>query len=141
MTFKAILNSCGILVVAAFLSGLFALGIANLKVTGIEFDKSGLLSGLISFSTGAIVATFLTLFHSKNKRIEILRGYSLASATLYLTVILSTALVSVSPLFLKINSTFLGFGIDNFVTVFAMMMTLQVILCLFMLISLFTKEP
>lgn len=113
--------------------------ITSLNIDGIVFDKSGLLDGLIAFNTGATLAIFLTLFHSENKRILFFRKYKQASSIIYVGVILNTAIVSISPLFLSITQKVFSIGVDNFVSSLALVLTIQVLVYLLMLIGLYTK--
>lgn len=140
MNTKAILITLAGLILIIGLSALAAILISSIELKGIEFNKEGLVTGLIAFDTSAIVATFLTLFHSENKRIKYFRSYKLASATMYMTVLMNTAIVSATPLFMTIDKKIVNFGVDNFVTVLAILLTIQVAIYLFMLMSLFTKD-
>lgn len=112
--------------------------IASLDI-GMTFDKNGLSSGLIAFNTSATLAIFLTLFHSEDRRITFLRQHRQASSIIYMGVIFNTAIVSVSPLFLSITQKIFNIGIDNLISTFTLVLTIQVMLYLLMLISLYTK--
>lgn len=130
LTFLCAIISTGLLVSAV---------IVHMSIDTSGLDKSGLLVGLTSFNTGAIIATFLTLFHSNNQRIAYFRGSKVASATMYLTIVLNTALVSIAPMFAKTESMIFGIGIDNIVCTIAIMLTLQIVAYLFVLIHLYFK--
>ncbi len=106
----------------------------------MEFDKSGLLNGLLAFNTSATLAIFLTLFHSENRRIVFFRDHKTAAATMYTSVILNTVIVSGLPLFMNLQNKILNVGIDNLVTTLSLILTLQVTLYLLMLVNLYTKN-
>jgi hypothetical protein len=105
------------------------------------FDKSTYFDGLIAFTTGASIAVFLALIHSNETHIRRLRQYPRASWNVYATVFLNTFLIVVLGGFVANDTTklFIGVGVDNFVTILATGLTLQILYRIKTLLGLYLK--
>ncbi len=135
-TLRVVLTSLLVCVVVALVSS-FIIASWNISTS---FDKTALVSSLVALNTSATLATFLTLFHSENKRIKVFREYPAASGAIYTIVILSTAIVCLMPGIVAIDQKIFNIGVDNIATTIAVALSTQVIIYLLLLIKLFVKE-
>lgn len=106
----------------------------------IDFNLTGLSDGLIAFHTSAVIAIFLALFHSENRRITSFRNSSKAGSLLYFIVVLNAILVVITPLFLDTGISIFEISLNILVTTFSLTLTAQTTYYLFLLVRLFMKQ-
>ncbi|MDB5177676.1 MAG: hypothetical protein JWO61_59 [Candidatus Saccharibacteria bacterium] len=89
--------------------------IAQLNIDSSFFGKSDFMNALITFATGAMVGTFLAIFHSGNQKIELFRE-EYHARTLYLLVVMCNAFIVFLSGFTTASQTVFGVGIDSLAT-------------------------
>jgi|GEM_PF-3677282 len=105
----------------------------------IDFSKASFLDGMVAFNTGASIAVFLALIQSDETYIKKLREHGRASRDIYMTVFLNTFLVVVANGLSASSWRFLGVGLDNFATVFAIFVTIHTLFRIKTLLNLYLK--
>lgn len=66
-----------------------------------RLNYAGFVQSFVALNSGVIIAVFIAIFNSDNKNMELFRTFTKASKQTYVILLLNTALICVSSLFIN----------------------------------------
>lgn len=85
--------------VASLLS-IFLVAYADVSFLG-RLNYSGFVQSFVALNSGVIIAVFIAIFNSDNKNMELFRAFTKASKQAYIILLLNTAMICVTSLFIN----------------------------------------